>query len=84
MTATPKHPQPVITESGNSHNARFSFDLLGQLQVADPEDIFPGDDWFVMKAVKPTVNLGDLLAQMPDSEGLALLNYGSSVGRELP
>jgi hypothetical protein len=38
----------------------------------------------VIEAVQPKVNLNQLLAQMPDEGGIDLVDYGPSVGRELP
>lgn len=84
-TASP-HRQARILKWGNSQRVRLTSDMLrqAQLQVADPVHIFYEKGRIVIEAVQPKVNLTQLLAQMPDDGSIDLVDYGPSVGRELP
>ncbi len=86
MASTLAHRQASILKWGNSQGVRLTSDMLrqAQLQVADPVRIFHEKGRIVIEAVKPKVSLSGLLAQMPDGDVLDLVDYGPSVGRELP
>lgn len=86
MTATHAHRQASILKWGNSQGVRLTADMLrqAQLQVADPVRIFHEKGRIVIEAVKPKVSLSELLAQIPDGDSINLVDYGPSVGRELP
>ena len=86
MTATTTHRQASILKWGNSQGVRLTSDMLRQahLQVADPVRIFHEKGRIVIEAVKPKVSLNQLLAQMPNDSGIELVDYGPSIGRELP
>ncbi len=86
MTETLAHRQASILKWGNSQGVRLTSDMLrqAQLQVADPVHIFHEKGRIVIEAVKPKLSLKKLLAQMQDNDGLGLVDYGPSVGRELP
>ena len=86
MTVTTTHRQASILKWGNSQGVRLTSDMLrqAQLQVADPVRIFHEKGRIVIEAVKPKINLSQLLAQMPNDGGIDLVDYGPSVGRELP
>ena len=89
MPTTAPHRQARILKWGNSQGVRLTSDLLrkAQLEVADPVRIYFEKGRIVIEAEQPRVSLSQLLAQMPEasqSEGLALVDYGPSVGRELP
>ena len=78
--------QASILKWGNSQGVRLTSDMLrqAQLEVADPVRIFYEKGRIVIEAVQPKVNLNQLLAQMPGNDGIDLVDYGPSVGRELP
>ena len=86
MAASLAHRQASILKWGNSQGVRLTSDMLrqAQLQVADPVHIFHEKGRIVIEAVKPKVRLEQLLDQMQDSGGIDLVDYGPSVGRELP
>ena len=86
MTVTTTHRQASILKWGNSQGVRLTSDMLrqAQLQVADPVRIFHEKGRIVIEAVKPKISLSQLLAQMPNDGGIDLVDYGPSVGRELP
>jgi antitoxin MazE len=86
MTATLAPRQASILKWGNSQGVRLTSDMLrqAQLQVSDPVRIFHEKGRIVIEAVTPKVSLNQLLAQMPDDGGIDLVDYGPSVGRELP
>lgn len=87
MAATFTHRQANILKWGNSQGVRLTSDVLrqAQLQVADPVRIFYEKGRIVIEAMQPKVSLNQLLAQMPDGDGgVDLVDYGPSVGRELP
>ena len=86
MTVTTTHRQASILKWGNSQGVRLTSDMLrqAQLQVADPVRIFHEKGRIVIEAVKPKISLNQLLAQMPNDGGIDLVDYGPSVGRELP
>lgn len=77
--------QASILKWGNSQGVRLTSDLLrkAQLSVADPVQIYFEKGRIVIEAAQPKVNLSQLLAQMPEGASLDLVDYGSSVGREL-
>ena len=86
MTTTLAPRQASILKWGNSQGVRLTADMLrqAQLQVADPVHIFHEKGRIVIEAVKPKVSLSHLLSQIPDEGGIDLVDYGPSVGRELP
>jgi antitoxin component of MazEF toxin-antitoxin module len=86
MTTTFAHRQASILKWGNSQGVRLTADLLRkvQLQVADPVRIFHEKGRIVVEAVNPKVSLSQLLAQIPDGDGIDLVDYGPRVWRELP
>lgn len=86
MAATLAHRQASILKWGNSQGVRLTSDILrqAQLQVADPVRIFHEKGRIVIEAVTPKVSLKQLLAQMPDNDRIGLVDYGESVGREVP
>ena len=86
MTPISTHRQASILKWGNSQGVRLTTEMLrqAQLQVADPVRIFHEKGRIVIEAVKPKINLSQLLAQMPDEGSIDLVDYGPSVGRELP
>ena len=86
MIATTTHRQTSILKWGNSQGVRLTADMLrqAQLQVADPVRIFHEKGRIVIEAVKPKISLNQLLAQMPNDRGIDLVDYGPSLGRELP
>ena len=86
MTATSTHRQASILKWGNSHGVQLTSDLQrqAQLQVADPVRVFHEKGRIVIEAMTPKVSLSQLLAKMPGGDGLDLVDYGPSVGRELP
>ena len=86
MSTASSHRQASILKWGNSQGVRLTSDMLrqAQLQVADPVHIFYEKGRIVIEAVQPKVNLTQLLAQIPDDGGIDLVDYGPSVGRELP
>lgn len=86
MAASVAHRPASILKWGNSQGVRLTSDMLrqAQLQVADPVRIFHEKGRIVIEAIQPKVNLNQLLAQMPDDNGIDLVDYGPSVGRELP
>lgn len=85
MTTTLAHRQASIVKWGNSQGVKLTSDLLRQarLQVADPVRIFHEKGRIVIEAVKPKVSLSQLLAQIPDGDGIDLVDYDPRVGREL-
>ena len=86
MTTPSTHRQASILKWGNSQGVRLTSDMLrqAQLQVADPVRIFHEKGRIVIEAMTPKVSLSQLLAKMPGGDGLDLVDYGPSVGRELP
>ena len=86
MTATLAPRQASILKWGNSQGVRLTSDMLrqAQLQVADPVRIFHENGRIVIEAMTPKVSLSQLLAKMPGGDGFDLVDYGPSVGRELP
>ena len=86
MTATSTHRQASILKWGNSQGVRLTSAMLrqAQLQVADPVRIFHEKGRIVIEAMTPKVSLSQLLAKMPGGDGVDLVDYGPSVGRELP
>jgi antitoxin component of MazEF toxin-antitoxin module len=86
MPTTTTHRQASILKWGNSQGVRLTADLLrkAQLEVADPVRIYFEKGRIVIEAEKPKVNLSQLLAQIPEGGALDLVDYGPSVGRELP
>lgn len=86
MSTNLTHRQASILKWGNSQGVRLTSDMLrqAQLQVADPVRIFYEKGRIVIEPVQLKVNLSQLLAQMPESDGIDLVDYGASVGRELP
>lgn len=86
MPTTAPHRQASILKWGNSQGVRLTSDLLrqAQLEVADPVRIYFEKGRIVIEAEQPKVSLSQLLAQIPEGDGLDLVDYGPSVGRELP
>ena len=86
MQSTARPRQASILKWGNSQGVRLTADLLKQahLSVTDPVRIYCDKGRIVIEAEQPKVNLSQLLAQIPDGQGLDLVDYGASLGRELP
>ena len=74
-----------ISKWGNSQGVRLANDVLrhAKLSVADQVVIRSEPGRVVIEKAKPKYVLADLLAQMPDGETLALVDYGRAIGREL-
>lgn len=85
MVTALAHRQARILKWGNSQGVRLTSDMLreARLQVADPVNISCEKGRIVIEAVQTIVNLNQLLAQIPSSHGIDLVDYGLSVGREL-
>jgi antitoxin MazE len=75
-----------ISKWGNSQGVRLANDVLrhAKLSLSDQVVIRSEPGRVVIEKAKPKYVLEDLLAQMPEGETLALVDYGRAVGLELP
>jgi antitoxin MazE len=75
-----------ISKWGNSQGVRLANDVLrhAKLSLSDQVVIRSEPGRVVIEKAKPKYVLADLLAQIPEGETLALVDYGRAMGRELP